>query len=124
MFLSESNQIMKFVLLLFDEETVLKKKQVAINDTKTVKVPRAPETVFPKFFPKNTLIKKPTKGARTKTNAMLVFISIYPFKFFKLSILIDPRFLKIETKIASPTATSAAATAIEKNTKTCPCASW
>ena len=37
---------------------------------------------------------------------------------------IEPKFLNIETNIAKPTATSAAATAIEKNTKTCPCASW
>ena len=79
--------------------------------------------IFLDFFPKKILIKNPNKGARTKTKAILVFISIYPFKFFKLSIVIEPRFLNIETRIANPTATSAAATAIEKNTKTCPCAS-
>ena len=102
----------------------LKKKIVTRKETKTETVPIIPEAVFPKVYPKKTLIKNPKKGANTKTKAKLVSISIYPFKFFKLSILIEPKFLKIETKIANPTATSAAATAIEKNTKTCPCASW
>ncbi|MND98596.1 hypothetical protein D3C80_909560 [compost metagenome] len=102
----------------------MKKERVAINETTTESVPIRPETDLPKLFPKKTLIKNPKKGARTKTKAILVFISIYPFKFFKLSIVIIPVFLNIETKIAKPTATSAAATAIEKNTKTCPCASW
>ena len=93
------------------------------KETATESVPIIPETVFPKRFPKKTLIKNPKKGASTKTKAILVFISIYPFKFFKLLMSIEPKFLNMETRIANPTATSAAATAIEKNTKTCPCAS-
>ena len=100
-----------------------KKYAVAINETTTDRVPIIPEIDFPRLLPKKILIKNPKKGARTKTKAILVFISIYPFKFFKLSIVIEPKFLEIETKIANPTATSAAATAIEKKTKTCPSAS-
>jgi hypothetical protein len=46
-----------------------------------------------RLLPKKTLIKI-LKRARTKTKAILVFISIYPFKFFKLSIVIEPKFLK------------------------------
>ena len=94
-----------------------------MKETTTASVPIHPETVFPRLFPKKTLIKNPKKGESNKTKAKLVSIAVYPFKFFKLSIVIEPRFLKIETNIANPTATSAAATAIEKNTKTCPCAS-
>lgn len=93
------------------------------KDTATKSVPMIPETVFPRLFPKKMLIKNPAKGARTNSKAIVVFISIYPFKFFRVSILIEPEFLNIDTRMAKPTATSAAATAIEKNTNTCPCAS-
>ena len=86
----------------------------------TVSVPIAPESDFPKFFPKKTFNKNPNKGVTSKTNARLVSIEIYPFKFFKLATSIVPEFLNIDTNIAKPTATSAAATAIEKNTNTCP----
>ena len=102
----------------------MKNTKVATNETTTASVPMVPDTVFPNAFPKKTLIKNPIKGAKTNTKAKVVSIECYPFNFFKLSISIDPKFLKIETKIANPTATSAAATAIEKNTNTCPCASW
>ena len=104
---------------------ICRKKVIATtNETTTESVPMIPETDFPKLFPKKTLIKNPKKGVNSKTKAKLVSIAIYPFKFFKLSMLIDPIFLNIETNMASPTATSAAATAMEKNTNTCPCASW
>jgi hypothetical protein len=46
-----------------------------------------PESVFPKLFPKKTLTKNHKRGARTKTKAILVLISIYHFKFFKLYIV-------------------------------------
>ena len=100
-----------------------KKYAVAKNEIRTDKVPIAPTIVFPAFFPKKTLNKNPQNGANNNTKAKFFSISIYPFKFFKLSISIEPKFLNIDTNIANPTATSAAATAIEKNTKTCPCAS-
>ena len=93
------------------------------KETATVRVPINPDIVFPKLFPNKILNKNPNKGANNKTKARFVFNRVYPFKFFKLSIVIEPKFLKIETKIANPTATSAAATAIEKKTKTCPSAS-
>lgn len=99
------------------------KTSVATNEIATVKVPIIPEADFPIFFPKKILNKNPKKGANNKSKAKFVFIIVYPFKFFKLLISIEPKFLKIDTKIAKPTATSAAATAIEKKTKTCPCAS-
>ena len=85
---------------------------------KTDSVPTIPETVFPDFFPKKILNKNPKKGVNNNTKATFFSISNYPFKFFKLSISIEFKFLNIDTNIASPTATSAAATAIEKNTKT------
>ena len=100
-----------------------KKYNVILNETATAAVPITPDNVFPKLFPKKTLIKNPKKGANNKSKAKFVFIIVYPFKFFKLSIVMDPKFLNIETRIANPTATSAAATAIEKKTKTCPSAS-
>ena len=96
---------------------------LATNETTTVSVPIIPETVFPAFFPKKTLNRNPTNGVNNNSKTKFFSIRDYPFRFFKLAISIDPRFLNIETKIASPTATSAAATAIEKNTKTCPSAS-
>ena len=82
-----------------------------------------PDSDFPKFFPKKTFSKKPSKGVNSKTKAKLVSIENYPFKFFKLATSIVPEFLNIDTRIANPTATSAAATAIEKKTNTYPCAS-
>ncbi len=103
--------------------TCRKKITVAIKEATTAKVPKTPEPVLPNCFPKNTLDKNPTNGANNKSKTKLVSIRAYPFKFFKLSISTDPWFRKMETRIASPTATSAAATAIEKNTKTCPDAS-
>ena len=84
----------------------------------TVRVPMIPEAVFPIVFPKKILIKNPNKGDNNKSKAKFVSIENYPFKFFKFATSIDPKFLKTETKIANPTATSAAATAIEKNTNT------
>ena len=85
--------------------TFRKKKIETAKETTTVKVPIVPESVFPIFFPKKTLNKNPIKGDNSKTKAKLVSI-------------------KLSFYIANPTATSAAATAIEKNTKTCPWASW
>ena len=93
------------------------------KETATESVPTIPTTFFPAFLPRKTLNKNPKKGANSNTKTKFVSIDDYPFKFFKLAISIDPKFLKIDTKIAKPTATSAAATAIEKNTNTCPSAS-
>ena len=93
------------------------------NEVATVNVPKIPEADLPMLFPKKTLNKNPIKGANNKSKVKLVSIEIYPFKFFNLLMSIEPKFLKIETRMANPTATSAAATAIEKNTKICPCAS-
>ena len=93
------------------------------NETTTVNVPIAPEIPLLTFFPKKILKRNPTNGDNSNNKAKFVSIFNYPFKFFKLSISIEPRFLKTETNMAKPTATSAAATAIEKNTKTCPSAS-
>ncbi len=93
------------------------------KETKTVIVPMAPEIPLLTFFPKKTLKRNPAKGDKSNTKANVLSILDYPFKFFKLAISIDPIFLYTETKIAKPTATSAAATAIEKNTKICPSAS-
>ena len=93
------------------------------NETKTVKVPIAPEIPLLTFFPKKTLKRNPTNGDKSNSKAKFVSIPDYPFKFFKFAISIEPIFLNTDTKIAKPTATSAAATAIEKNTNTCPSAS-
>ena len=93
------------------------------NETKTVSVPIAPEIPLLTFFPKKTLKRNPANGDKSSSKAKFVSIPDYPFKFFKLAISIEPIFLNTETRMASPTATSAAATAIEKNTKTCPSAS-
>ena len=101
----------------------MKKTTERAKDKATVKVPMTPEAVFPILFPKNILNRNPIKGANNKSKAKFVFIIYYPFKFFKLLISIEPKFLNIDTSIARPTATSAAATAIEKKTNTCPCAS-
>jgi hypothetical protein len=101
----------------------MKKYTEAANETATVSVPIIPEADFPTALPKKTLNKNPIKGANNNSKVKLVSIEIYPFKFFKLLISIEPKFLNIETRMANPTATSAAATAIEKNTKICPCAS-
>ena len=84
----------------------------------TESVPTIPTMVFPAFLPKKTLNRNPKKGENNKTKTKRVSIENYPFKFFKFPTSIVPKFLNIETKIANPTATSAAATAIEKNTKT------
>ena len=100
-----------------------KKYKVTTNEIATESVPTIPTMLFPAFFPKKTLNKNPKKGANSKTKTKRVSIEDYPFKFFKLPTSIVPKFLKIDTKIAKPTATSAAATAIEKNTKICPCES-
>jgi hypothetical protein len=70
---------------------------------------------FP-IFPKKTLNRNPIKGANNKSKAKFVFIIVYPFKFFKLLMSIEPKFLNIETRMANPTATSAAA-AREKRQK-------
>jgi hypothetical protein len=75
-----------------------------------------PEADFP-MLPKKTLNRNPIKGANNKSKAKFVFIIVYPFKFFKLLMSIEPKFLNIETRMANPTATSAAATAIEKRQK-------
>ena len=93
------------------------------NETTTVNVPIAPEIPLLTFFPKKILKRNPTNGDNSNNKAKLVSIEDYPFKFFKFPTSIVPIFLNIETKMANPTATSAAATAIEKNTKTCPSAS-
>ena len=97
---------------------------LSTNETKTVIVPIAPEIPLLTFFPKKTLKRNPANGDKSSSIAKLLSIPDYPFKFFKLAMSIEPMFRKTETRIASPTATSAAATAIEKNTKTCPSASW
>src|SRR5574343_262668 len=94
------------------------------NETTTVSVPIAPDTLRLTLLPKKILKKNTTNGDKSNTKAKFVSISDYPFKFFKLSISIDPKLRNTETKMANPTATSAAATAIEKNTNTCPSASW
>ena len=93
------------------------------KETATDNVPTIPTIFLPAFLPRKILNKNPKKGANSKTKTKFVSIEDYPFKFFKFPTSIVCRFLKIETKIANPTATSAAATAIEKNTKTCPCVS-
>jgi hypothetical protein len=99
------------------------KYKVTTKETTIESVPTIPTMLLPAFLPRKTLNKNPKKGANSKTKTKLVSIEDYPFKFFKFPTSIVPIFLKIETKIANPTATSAAATAIEKKTKTCPCAS-
>ena len=93
------------------------------KETTIESVPMVPDIPFPTFFPKKTLNKNPTNGVNNNSKTKFCSILDYPFKFFKLAISIEPKFLKTETRIAKPTATSAAATAIEKNTKTCPCES-
>ena len=93
------------------------------KETATESVPTIPTTFFPAFLPRKTLNKNPKKGANSKTKTKFVSIDDYPFKFFKFPTSIVPILRKIDTKIANPMATSAAATAIEKNTKTWPCAS-
>ena len=72
---------------------------------------------------KATLNKNPTNGVNNKSKTKLLSIRDYPFKFFKFEISTDPIFRKTETSNANPTATSAAATVIEKNTNTSPLAS-
>jgi hypothetical protein len=99
------------------------KYKVNAKEIETESVPTIPTMLLPAFLPKKTLNKNPKKGANSKTKTKLVSIEDYPFKFFKFPTSIVPKFLKTDTKMAKPTATSAAATAIEKNTKTCPCAS-
>lgn len=94
------------------------------NETTTVTVPIVPAIPLLTFFPKNILNRNPTNGDKSNNKAKFVSIVDYPFKFFKLSISIEPKLRYTETNMANPTATSAAATAIEKNTNTCPSASW
>ena len=99
------------------------KYKVTEKEIATESVPTIPTMLLPAFLPRKTLNKNPKKGANSKTKTKLVSIEDYPFKFFKFPTSIVPMFRNTETKIANPTATSAAATAIEKNTKICPCAS-
>ena len=101
----------------------MKKYTLTTKETATAIVPMAPEMVFPAFFPKKTLNKNPTNGANNKSKTKLFSIRDYPFKFFKFEMSTEPIFRNTDTNNANPTATSAAATAIEKNTKTCPLAS-
>ena len=96
---------------------VRKKYKVTAKEIATESVPTIPTMLFPAFLPRKTLNKNPKKGANSKTKTKFVSIDYYPFKFFNFPTSIVCIFLKIETKIANPTATSAAATAIEKNTK-------
>ena len=91
-----------------------------INETTTAAVPMNPETDLETDFPKKTLNKNPKNGVNNKSKIKLFSILGYPFKFFNFEISIEPIFLNTATNIANPTATSAAATAIEKNTKTWP----
>ncbi len=100
------------------------KYKVTAKEMTTESVPTIPTMLFPAFLPRKTLNKNPKKGANSKTKTKFVSIEYYPFKFFNFPTSIVLMFLKIDTKIANPTATSAAATAIEKNTNICPCASW
>jgi len=93
------------------------------NETTTVNVPMAPDTFRLTFFPKKILKRNPTNGDKSNSKAKFVSIPDYPFKFFKFAMSIDPIFLNTDTKMANPTATSAAATAIEKKTNTWPSAS-
>jgi hypothetical protein len=46
------------------------------KETTTESVPIVPESVFPIFFPKKTLIKNPIKGDNSKTKAKLVSIKL------------------------------------------------
>ena len=59
----------------------------------TAKVPIVPESDLPTFFPKKTLNKNPKNGVNNNTKTKFFSIRDYPFKFFKLAISIDPRFL-------------------------------
>ena len=91
-----------------------------MKETTTAPVPMKPETDLETDFPKKTLNRNPKNGVNNISKIKLFSILGYPFKFFNFEISIEPIFLNTATKIANPTATSAAATAIEKKTKTCP----
>ena len=90
------------------------------KETTMDSVPMIPDIPFPTFFPKKTLNKNPTNGVNNNSKTKFFSIRDYPFKFFNLAMSIAPMFRNTETKMAKPTATSAAATAIEKNTNICP----
>ena len=103
--------------------TCKKNFSVTAKEIATATEPKVPDTFPLNFFPMKMLSKNPAKGASSNSKAKFVSIRRYPFSFFKLSISIFLMFRYTATSIASPTATSAAATAIEKNTNTCPAAS-
>lgn len=79
---------------------------------KTAVEARQPGKVLLNRCPTKILIRNPTKGLSKSINTKIV--SIYPFRFFNFSISIEPIFLNKATRIANPTATSAAATVIPK----------
>ena len=96
----------------------MKNTNDTIKEITTLSVPIVPDTVLERFFPKNTLKINPNNGANKSSKTKFFSIKVYPFKFFNLAISIAPILLYTDTKIAKPTATSAAATAMLKNTKT------
>ena len=63
---------------------------VIMKETITANVPKYPEPFLPSCFPKNIFDRNPTNGANNKSKTNPVSIRGYPFKFFKLSISIDP----------------------------------
>ena len=91
---------------------------------KTKELNTAPEAstaaiVLEKFFPNKPKTKKPTNG-KTGINIAKLFIRNYHFKRLRICMSVELVFLYTIINIARPTATSAAATAIIKNTNTCP----
>ena len=99
----------------------------------TAPLPIVPTIPFDNFFPNNPMIINPISGrsGTNQTNFIILYLLFflylikqtvvnYHFNLFNVLISDDFVFRYTIIRIASPTATSAAATAIIKNTNTCP----
>jgi hypothetical protein len=73
------NQSARLIIIGFSVAAIAPKRyQAHKNEITTAVVPITPEAVFPNFFPKKSVVKKPTSGANNKSN-IVVFISELSF---------------------------------------------
>jgi hypothetical protein len=96
-------------------DIICKKVSVTPNETATIRVPRT-QSCFSNTFSKKILNKNPKKGANNKSKAKFVFIIVYPLSFLFINVN-EPKFLKIETRIANPSYFGSG-NSHRKNTKT------
>lgn len=104
-------------------ESSAKMPTLIAKEMKITPLPISAIRLLDNVFLPNPLITKPSRGingtSQTKFIILLIFYS-YHLRRFNTLISIDWVFLYTITIILKPTATSAAAKAIMKNTNTCP----